>query len=104
MSKKQLGGETYFERAQVDLEAELGGRFAKPRPMVSGEVPEQPATSPWSRDPVGREPPLGIDVNAVEPVGEAHEIEASLREIEQQHDDEETGDETETGLDIKGPE
>jgi hypothetical protein len=78
---------TLYGRAQVDLEAELGGRFAKPRPLVSGQVPTQPEGSPWSRDPVPIEPPLGFDVNAVEPVGEVHEIEASLRAQEQEEEE-----------------
>ena len=30
----------------------------------------------WSVDPTGIEPPLGIDVNAVEPCGEKFEIDA----------------------------
>jgi hypothetical protein len=64
-----------------------GGRFARLTPAaVTGatpipQVPRLPASSPWSSgDPVGPEPPLGLDVNAVEPVGIAPEIEASLGE------------------------
>lgn len=75
---------TLFGRAQADVEAELGGRWAKPKPMMSGSVPMQPEGSPWSHDPVGIEPPLGVSVDEVVPVGEAFEIEASLREIEDQ--------------------
>ena len=77
---------TYFERAQADVEAELGGRWAKPRPMMSGQVPMQPEGSPWSYDPVGPEPPLGYSVDEMEPVGSPHEVERSLRAIEQQEE------------------
>jgi hypothetical protein len=69
---------TYFSRAG-DVELELGGRFAKLTPTtVTGsdpvsKVPRQPEGSPWANDPLGTEPPLGIDVNAVEVVGEPHE-------------------------------
>jgi hypothetical protein len=41
--------------------------------------PNLPPSSPWSSpDPSGLEPPFGIDINAVEPVGEYGEIEASI--------------------------
>jgi len=87
MSNK-LNTETYHSRAQAEVEAELGGRWARPTPMLSGSVPEQPAPSPWSHEPVGLEPPLGYSVDAMEPVGEVHEIEASLRQQEQRSKDE----------------
>ena len=55
---------TLYGRAQADVEAELGGRWAKPKPIVGGAgVPEQPAASPWSRDPVGK------SNSGVDPVG-----------------------------------
>lgn len=65
---------------------ERGGRFAaKETPFsVTGiapmpKIPAQPPHSPWAGpDLVGDEPPLGIDVNALEPVGTPVEIEASL--------------------------
>jgi hypothetical protein len=84
-------GETYYGRAQLDLEAELGGRFARPKPLV-GEVPRQPEGSPWAHDPVGPEPPLGYSIDAMEPVGAPHEIERSLRIIEEQQQEEEVED------------
>jgi hypothetical protein len=89
MSKQS---ETYFARAQADL-AEAGGRFARPKPTVTSgaggagsAVPKQPATtSPWARHWVPpTEPPLGIDVNAMEPVGTAAEVGRSLAAIEQE--------------------
>lgn len=73
---------TYHSRAMVDFELEsTAGRFGKPS-VVSGSQPgvHYPAAADWTRDGagVGVEPPLGIDVNALEPTGELHEIAASL--------------------------
>lgn len=73
---------TYFGRAQSALD-EAGGRpAAQSQPQVTGagaRVPTLPANSPWARDPVPTEPPLGELVNAFEPVGTPAEIEASIR-------------------------
>ena len=57
---------------------EEGGRFAKPQNVIGSEPTVQyPMAAPnWSVDPTGVEPPLNIDVNAVEPCGEKFEIEA----------------------------
>ncbi len=60
-----------------------GGRYAAiGKPTVIGRDPAQypklPASSPFAADPVGVEPPTGVDINAMEPVGEPFEIEASL--------------------------
>jgi hypothetical protein len=65
----------------------MGGRFATlGKPSFTGttpgpSVPRQPPGSPWATDDLlGPEPPLGIDVNAMDPVGEAFEVEASKSE------------------------
>jgi DNA-binding transcriptional MerR regulator len=68
---------TYFDQAQ-GIDDEMGGRFAKVHTTTvvgssSVSYPAQPSTSPWHRDPVPDEPPLGYSVDAVEPVGEIHE-------------------------------
>src|SRR5215813_14481930 len=68
---------TYFGQAQ-HADDELGGRYAKVRSTTvvgssPSSYPAQPSTSPWHRDPVPDEPPLGYSVDAVEPVGEIHE-------------------------------
>ena len=58
--------------------SEEGGRYAKPQTVI-GATPtvQYPRAAPnWSVDPTGVEPPLGIDVNTVEPCGEKFEIEA----------------------------
>ena len=55
-----------------------GGRYAKPQTVI-GATPtvQYPRAAPnWSVDPTGVEPPLGIDVNTVEPCGEKFEIDA----------------------------
>jgi hypothetical protein len=53
-----------------------GGRFAaiEPRAVTGSaptyQVPCQPTDSPWARDPVPDEEPLGIDVSAPVDIGE----------------------------------
>ena len=66
----------------ANLDGSLNGRF-NPGSYVSGSEPavNYPAASgPWSGPQPGQEPPLGIDVNALEPVGEAFEVQRSLAE------------------------
>ena len=70
---------TYSRVAQSEAEDLAGGRYAAMgKPSVTGSTPAirypaQPPNSPWHHDPLPPEPPLGIDVNAMEPVCEAHE-------------------------------
>jgi hypothetical protein len=66
-----------------------GGRFAKPQNVIGSEPTAQyPMAAPnWSVDPTGVEPPLNIDVNAVEPCGEKFEIEASCGDAAPPHPD-----------------
>jgi len=53
-------------RTSADLGLENTGRYAKPF-AVTGQTPtpQYPAGPNWAPDPVGVEPPLGIDVNAM---------------------------------------
>jgi hypothetical protein len=52
-----------------------------PRHVVgSTAVPRYPAGPNWSADPVGLEPPTGTAIDQMEPVGEPHEVAASLGE------------------------
>jgi hypothetical protein len=62
---------TYYQQAQLD--DDLGGRYA-----VSSDYPAQPETSPWANAPNLPEPPLGYAIDAQEPVGNFHEIQASI--------------------------
>jgi hypothetical protein len=86
--RRVRAGQTMFGRAQADADAEYGGRFAAlSKPVVVGSgptYPQLPASSSWSHDPVPPEPPLGIDVNAVEPVGTSAEIGRSLGQLVRQ--------------------
>jgi hypothetical protein len=85
--RRELAGSTttttYFRQSQIhqDLDAP-GGRFREKETTVGADLvpqyPRLPSSSPWSGDPVGVEPPLGIDVNFQEPCGEAFEVERSL--------------------------
>jgi hypothetical protein len=70
--------------ALANLDTSLGGRFAK-ADYVSGQeaaVHYPRAAGPWA-DPVQAppEPPLNYEINALEPVGTAVEIERSLEEL-----------------------
>jgi hypothetical protein len=68
-------------RTSSDLGLENTGRFAKPFAVTgSTPAPQYPSGPNWANDPTGVEPPLGFDVNAIEPVGEHHEIQSSLAE------------------------
>jgi hypothetical protein len=66
---------TYFQRAQADADLELGGRYAKvTETTVTGAAPgpiypKQPPNSPWASEPIGPEPPLGYDINAMDQDG-----------------------------------
>jgi hypothetical protein len=69
---------TYLSHAG-DVELELGGRFAKLTPTtITGSEPiakyPKLESGPWAKDESPPEPPLGIDVNTQEPVGEVHEL------------------------------
>jgi hypothetical protein len=79
--RKQDQTTTYFGMNELASPTE-GGRFKTDTILTGREaVPEvAPMPSgPWSTpDPVGQEPPLGLAVDAMEPVGEAFEVERSL--------------------------
>ena len=74
---------TYSRVAQSEAEDLAGGRYAAMgKPSVTGSTPAvrypaQPANSPWHRDPLPTEPPLGVSVEEMKPVGEPHEVRAS---------------------------
>jgi hypothetical protein len=72
---------TYHAQAMAGLD-EPGGRFAQARYVTGQEpgtnYPRLPESSPWSGDQVPPEEPLGVAIDAQEPVGEFFEVEASL--------------------------
>jgi hypothetical protein len=63
---------TYLGRCQADMAMDAGGRYgavAKPTVVTGSHAyPKLPENSPWHSDPVGDEPPLNIDVDAMEPI------------------------------------
>jgi hypothetical protein len=72
---------SYFAHAVADADLAAGGRFVKVNAVkVTGvpAVPALPASSPFASDPVPPEPQLGVDVNAMEPVGTEAEIAQSV--------------------------
>jgi hypothetical protein len=74
---------TYHALAAASANDLAGGRFAQStnKQTVIGSspvsYPAQPSSSPWSRDPVPAEMPLGWSVETIEPVGELWEQEKS---------------------------
>jgi hypothetical protein len=69
---------TFAGRAQAEAD-DVRGRWTqinKSDVVGATPTPQYPAEPNWSVDPTGVEPPLGIDVNTVEPCGEKFEIEA----------------------------
>jgi hypothetical protein len=79
---------TYLQHAESSVDDDRGGRFAaieKSATVVGAapiSYPQQPATSPWARDVIGDEPPLGYSVEDHDPVGELHEREGSAAPVE----------------------
>src|SRR5262245_26128183 len=76
---------SYRAHAEANADLELGGRFAKvTSTTVVGaspiNYPRQPLTSPSNQMAMtGPEAPLGYEINAMEVVGEPHEVAASER-------------------------
>jgi hypothetical protein len=73
--------DSLYSRAQSDLSLEQSGRHSKPT-ITTPEYPKLPASSPWAGDyaQVPPEPPLGFSIDEAPIVGEAFEIEKSLRD------------------------
>jgi hypothetical protein len=70
---------TYHSIAMAGVDDERGGRYATSgsKQTVIGAspiaYPAQPAGSPWAKEPIGTEPPLGYSVDEQDPVGEMFE-------------------------------
>jgi len=79
-------GASYHDVALSEVGTVQGryGELEKSSSVTGGlahRYPPLPETSPWASDPVGQEPPIGIDLSAPV-VGEGFEIEKkSLREM-----------------------
>jgi hypothetical protein len=83
-AKAERARNTYLAHAQADADMAAGGRYAKVEATrVTGVpvYPALPAGSPFHHDPVPSEPQLGVDVNAMEPIGTAREIDQSIRDL-----------------------
>lgn len=79
---------TYMSHAESSIDDDRGGRFAaieKSATIVGASqisYPQQPEGSPWARDVIGDEPPLGYSVEDHDAVGERHERGASAAPVE----------------------
>jgi hypothetical protein len=75
-------GSTFSQFAQSEADTPRGRFDAHEKSTVIGSeplprYPQLPASSPWAGpDLVPTEPALGVDVNALEPCGEPHELKA----------------------------
>jgi hypothetical protein len=83
--KNEREAGTYAAFAESDAGIARGRFTGQQKSMVIGSsgpvrYPALPPNSPWARDPVPDEPPIGIDISAAPVVGECHEITASLAE------------------------
>jgi hypothetical protein len=72
-------GTTFSQFAESDAATSLGRFNAISNPTVvgSGAVPNYPAGPAWCAADQEVEPPLGVDVNSLEPTGEIAELKAS---------------------------
>jgi hypothetical protein len=82
--KRRVQRDTLYGRAVAE-QGTIQGRFAtREQSTVIGsgpvEYPALPPNSPWHHNPLPAEEPLGVDINAAEPVGTHAEIAKSLRE------------------------
>jgi hypothetical protein len=84
--RKIITGEptTFHQIARETVDDAAGGRFAKQSPSIvigSTAVPMYPAASHAQSDPCGPEMPLGYAIDAMEPTGSYHEIQASIAKL-----------------------
>jgi hypothetical protein len=85
-SDNRRRGGTYRDFAEAEFSGDRGRFTAQSKSAVTGAdpvptYPVLPASSPFHHDPVGHEPPLGFDVNALEPTGTHVEVEQSLQAL-----------------------
>jgi hypothetical protein len=78
-------GSTFAQFAESEA-TEIHGRFAgREKSVVVGSQPNAGAVYPagptWSQDVAPPEPPLGVDVNAVDAVGTFSEVQQSLERL-----------------------
>jgi hypothetical protein len=73
--------QTLHERAELEAGLEMGRYRNLTKYTVGLYYPRMPSTSPWAGDPVPKEEPFGVDISAVEPVGTAQEVQASIDEL-----------------------
>ncbi len=73
--KNDVRVNTLQGRAIAELEMTERGRFARQANVTAAEsAPVAFPAAPWTRTSVPDEPPLGVDINAHEPVGEHFEV------------------------------
>jgi hypothetical protein len=77
---KRVKGSTFSQFAESDA-TPLGRFSAISNPTIIGatKVPNYPAGPAWCAGDQGLEPPTGVNINEHPPVGEPHEIKASMQ-------------------------
>ena len=83
-AQRRRDASTFSQFATSEANADTGRYAQINKAAVVGATPKQPdyAAPNWANDPTGVEPPLGFDVNEIEPVGRQDEIEASIQRLE----------------------
>jgi hypothetical protein len=76
-------GSTFHQFGNSDAATPLGRFSAISSPHVVGSEPiaKYPQGPAWCAGDQGLEPPFPLDVNALEPVGQPHELKASIAEL-----------------------
>jgi hypothetical protein len=74
--------------AAAFAEEDRGGRFKTEQPtQIIGTAPIPKYPGAGQVDPVGQEPPLGVDLSAAPIVGEPHEVQASIDRLQKKPED-----------------
>jgi hypothetical protein len=77
-------GSSFAQFAASEASTPLGRFSAISNPTVIGSTPTPASAYPAAflqHDPVPDEPALGVDINAMEPVGQPHELKASIASL-----------------------
>jgi hypothetical protein len=80
--RRRIIREGTYSAIQEAIEAESSGRFKKQTTDTGTSAYPRAALPSWVATKLPQEPPLGIDVNRVEPVGTMQEIAASMMKEE----------------------
>jgi hypothetical protein len=67
-----------FAQAEANIDRGRYTEHEKATVIGSTPIPHYPQGPAWCADPSGVEPPLGVDINEMQPTGEVFEVERSI--------------------------